>query len=67
MLDGATAFTPDLGVRAQCSYSEAPEIGCDAIMGKEYVAVRGSGPGMSTGDAVAVLRAALAYASKSGA
>jgi hypothetical protein len=53
---------PGLGTPAQCGYnSDASEVGCDAISGKEYIAVRGTGSGISTADAVVVLRAALAY------
>ena len=53
---------PNLGTQGQCGYnSDASEVGCDAIHGKEYVAVRSSGPGISTAHTVVVLRAALAY------
>lgn len=63
-----TSLVPDVGVPAQCGYDgDNAEVGCDAIIGPEYVAVRASGPGTSTADAVAVLRAAVEYASKSGA
>jgi hypothetical protein len=58
---------PGLGTPAQCGYnSDAGEVGCDAISGKEYIAVRGTGSGISTADAVVILRAALAYLRQSG-
>jgi len=63
-----TSLVPDVGVPAKCGYDgDSAEVGCDAIVGAEYIAVRASGLGTSTADAVAVLRAAVEYASKSGA
>jgi hypothetical protein len=57
---------PGLGTPAQCGYnSDAGEVGCDAISGKEYISVRGTGSGISTADAVVILRAALAHLSQS--
>lgn len=58
---------PDLGTPAQCGYnSDASEVGCDAIHGMEYIAVRGNRSGISTADAVSILRAALAHLQQSG-
>jgi hypothetical protein len=62
----AVTFDPALNTPAKCGYSEASEVACDAIHGKEYIAVRGSGTRISTADAVVVLRAALAHLSQSG-
>jgi hypothetical protein len=61
-----TTFSPDLGTPARCGYdSDNPEVGCDAILGKEYISVRSNESGVSTSDAVAILRAALAYVRQS--
>jgi hypothetical protein len=62
----AVTFDPALNAPAKCGYSEASEVACDAIHGKEYIAVRGSGTRISTADAVVILRAALAYLRQSG-
>ena len=55
-------FAPDIGRSAECGYdSDAHEIGCDTIVDDEYVAVHGLATAVSTVDAVAVLKAAIAY------
>jgi hypothetical protein len=55
-------FAPDIGRPAECGYdSDAHEIGCDSIANDEYISVHGQATGVSTLDAVAVLRAAIAY------
>jgi hypothetical protein len=69
--DAAPAYAeitidPGLGIPARCGYSETSEVGCDAISGTEYISVHGTGSGISTADAVVVLRAALAHLSQSG-
>jgi hypothetical protein len=66
--EAQTTFAPDVGAEAQCGYNgDTLEVGCDAIVGNECISVRTSRPGVSTADAVAVLRAAVEYAVKSGA
>jgi hypothetical protein len=58
----SAVFAPDIGRSAECGYdSDAHVIGCDTIVNDEYIAVRGNASRISTTDAVAVLRAAVAY------
>lgn len=65
--DAQVTIDPDVGTQAQCGYnSDTSEVACDAIRGEEYISVRGNGPGISTADAVVVLRAALDHLSQSG-
>jgi hypothetical protein len=53
---------PQVGAAAECGYtSDNLQVGCDAIVSDEYVAVRGSDPNLSTADAIVVLRAAVDY------
>jgi len=57
-----TTFDPDLREPAMCGFdSDAGEVGCDTIIGEEYLSVNATGPDVSTADAIAVLRAAIAY------
>jgi hypothetical protein len=60
-------FAPDIGRSAECGYdSDGHEIGCDTIVGDEYIAVHGLATQVSTTDAVAVLKAAIAYVQRVG-
>jgi hypothetical protein len=58
----SAVFAPDIGRSAECGFDpEGPEVGCDSIVDDEYVAVHGIATSVSTADAVAVLKAAIAY------
>jgi hypothetical protein len=55
-------FSPEVGISAECGYDpDGHQIGCDAVVKDEYIAVRAGSLSVSTADAVAVLRAAIAY------
>jgi hypothetical protein len=58
----SAVFAPDIGRSAECGFDpEGPEVGCDSIVNDEYVSVHGIASQVSTADAVAVLKAAIAY------
>jgi hypothetical protein len=60
-------FAPDIGRSAECGYdTTGHEVGCDTIVGDEYIAVHGLATQVSTTDAVAVLKAAIAYVQRVG-
>ena len=47
-----STLSPDVGAPAMCGYNgDTPEVGCDAIVGKEYISVRSNTAGLSTADA----------------
>jgi hypothetical protein len=56
-------FSPLVGTdTAECGYDpDGHQVGCDALVGDEYVSVKSTSRKVSTADAVAVLRAAVAY------
>ena len=56
-------FSPLVGTdTAECGYNpDAGQVGCDTLVGGEYVSVTSTAPRVSTADAVAVLRAAVTY------
>jgi hypothetical protein len=55
-------FSPEVGLEAECGFDpDGHQVGCDAVVKDEYIAVRGASLSVSTADAVAVLRAAIAY------
>jgi hypothetical protein len=58
----SAVFAPDVGMSAECGYDpDSHQVGCDTVVRDEYVAVRANDVNVSTSDAVAVLRAAIAY------
>jgi len=58
-------ISPDVGAPSLCGFSsdQPSQVGCDAVIGSEYVAVQSQldAPGTSTADAISILRAAVAY------
>ncbi len=56
-------FSPIAGTdTAECGYDpDGHQVGCDALVGDEYISVKSTARKVSTADAVAILRAAVAY------
>jgi hypothetical protein len=58
----SAVFAPDVGMSAECGYDpDGHQVGCDTVTRDEYISVRANDLNVSTTDAVAVLRAAIAY------